>query len=361
MATLQEYKCPCCDGAIAFDSESQKMKCPYCGTEFEVDTLKGYDENLKGDGEDSIKWDNTAGKEWSQGEEEGLRAYVCQSCGGEIVGDETTAATACPYCGNPVVMTGQLSGSLKPDLVIPFKLDKKEAKEALKLHYKGKVLLPKVFKDENKIEEIKGLYVPFWLFDADADAHIRYKGTKVRAWSDSNYNYTETRYYSITRGGNIGFEHIPVDGSKKMQDELMESIEPYNFSEAVDFQTAYLAGYFADKYDVSAEESIESANSRIKNSTSDAFRNTVLGYTSVITEATNIKIKNGKTSYALLPVWILNTEWKGQKFRFAINGQTGKVAGDLPMDKSAFWRWFMGLAGGISAAVLGLMWLFWLI
>ena len=360
MAVLQEYKCPCCDGAIEFDSGTQKMKCPYCGTEFDVGTLEGYAENLKGDGEDSINWEQNSDNQWNEGEQERLLTYVCNTCGGEIIGDFTTAATSCPYCGNPVVMTGKLSGALKPDYVIPFKIDKNGAKEALKQHYKGKVLLPKVCKDENKIEEIKGIYVPFWLFDADTDAHIRYKGTKVRSWSDSDYNYTETRFYSITRGGNISFSNLPVDGSVKMQNELMESIAPYRFSEAVSFQSAYLAGYFADRYDVDAKDCIETANARIKNSTSDAFRNTVTGYSTVVAESANIKVKNGRTSYALLPVWILNTEWNGQKFRFAVNGQTGKVAGDLPMDKGAFWRWFAGLTVGVCAAVTGLMYLSWI-
>ena len=137
VAVLQEYKCPCCDGAIAFDSKTQKMKCPFCGTEFEIETLEQYSGILDNDGEDNLEWEKEAGTEWSEGEAENLNVYACNSCGGEIVGDETTAATACPYCGNPVVMLGKLSGSLKPDLVIPFKLDKKAAKEILKNHYKG--------------------------------------------------------------------------------------------------------------------------------------------------------------------------------------------------------------------------------
>lgn len=357
MAVLQEYKCPCCDGAIAFDSGSQKMKCPYCGTEFDVETLLDYDKNLGEDAEDNINWEKNDNTQWSEGEEEGLRVYQCSSCGGEIIADDTTAATECPYCGNPVVMMGQLSGSLKPDLVIPFKLNKKQAKEILKSHYKGKPLLPKVFKAENKIEEIKGIYVPFWLFDADTNAHIRYKATRVSTWSDSNYYYTRTQYYSVVRGGNLGFRNVPVDGSQKMQDDLMESIEPYNYAEAVDFQTAYLAGYFADKYDVDANTCTARANTRIKKSTEEAFRRTVVGYTTVITESSNINVGSGKASYALLPVWILNTEWNGEKYRFAINGQTGKIAGNLPLDKGAFARWFIGVATGASAIALGFMWL----
>ena len=154
MAVLQEYKCPCCGGAIAFDSSLQKMKCPYCDTEFEMETLASYDNELKNEPAENMTWNDVAGAEWQDSETEGLLSYVCKSCGGEIVGDKTTAATSCPFCGNPVVMMGQFSGSLKPDYVIPFKVDKKAAKAALKQHYGGRRLLPKVFKDQNHIDEI---------------------------------------------------------------------------------------------------------------------------------------------------------------------------------------------------------------
>ena len=361
MAVLQEYKCPCCGGAIEFDSNAQKMVCPYCDTEYEMETLASYDEALNEEQshEDSMEWETEAGSEWEEGETDGLREYVCKSCGGTIVGDAPTGATSCPYCGNPVVMMGQFAGSLKPDYVIPFKLDKKAAMEALKKHYSGKKLLPKVFKDQNHIEEVKGLYVPFWLFDADADAQIRYKATKTRRWSDSRYNYTETSFFSVTRAGSIGFERVPVDGSSKIDDALMESIEPFHFSDAVDFQTAYLAGYLADKYDVDAEQSVVRANERIKKSTEDAFRKTVSGYDNVVVENTNVQLSNGQAKYALCPVWILNTTWNGQKYTFAMNGQTGKLVGDLPADKGLYKKYLFGTTAIAAAVVYVLQYLLW--
>ncbi len=361
MATLQEYKCPCCDGAIAFDTESQKMACPYCGTEFEMETLASYDNELQNDGDGNMQWETTSGGEWQEGETDGLKVYQCNSCGGEIVGDDTTAASKCPYCGNPIVMMGQFSGALKPDYVIPFKLDKKAAKEALINHYKGKKFLPKVFSDQNHIEEIKGVYVPFWLFDTDADANIRYKATRVRHWSDSKYDYTETSFFNVTRKGTLGFAGVPVDGSSKMADDLMESIEPFDLSQAVDFQTAYLAGFVADKYDIDAESSVERANARIKKSTEEAFAETVDGYTTVTPVRSSINLINGTSKYALLPVWILNTEWNGQKYTFAMNGQTGKFVGNLPIDKSAYKKWLFGLAGAVGAACFALLYLLWML
>ena len=357
---LQQYKCPCCDGAIEFDSSVQKMKCPYCDTEFEMETLQAYDRELNEPQQDAMQWQAAAGSDWQEEEAERLKSYVCQSCGGEILTEQTTGATECPYCGNPVVMMAQFAGTLKPDYVIPFKLSKQDAVTALKKHYQGKRLLPKVFKDQNHIEEIKGIYVPFWLFDADADANIRYKATRTSFWSDSNYNYTKTSHYSVTRGGSIGFQRVPVDGSTKMDDTLMESIEPYDHSQAVDFQTAYLAGFLADRYDVDAQQSADRANQRIRTSTENAFAETVMGYNTVLPVATSIQLKNTKAKYALYPVWLLHTDWNGKKYTFALNGQTGKMAGDLPLDKAAYWKWLLGLTGLIGTAAFALTYLAWL-
>ena len=361
MGNLLEFTCPCCNGRMVFAPGLQKVKCEFCGTEFEMEALQKYDDGLHRDAPDEMEWKTDVGGEWQEGEANALATYVCETCGGEIACETTTAAPSCPFCGNPVVMKGNLSGALRPDLVIPFKLDKEAAKAGLEKHLQGKRLLPKVFKKQNHIDEIKGVYVPFWLFDADADATIRYRATNVRHWSDSDYDYTETEHYMVLRAGDLGFEHVPVDGSIRMQDDLMESIEPFDFSQAVDFQTAYLSGFLADKYDVTAEESIDRANARIKRSTEEVFASTVTGFTTVTPENSSVRLQNGQAKYALYPVWLLNTTWNGYQYTFAMNGQTGKFVGDLPCDKGAFFRWLAGLTVGISAVLfvamgfLGLM------
>ncbi len=355
MADLFEYKCPCCGGAIEFDSASQQLKCPYCDNTFEVETLKAYDEELKNEASENMEWEQNSQSEWTEGETEGMRVYSCESCGGEIIGDETLAATKCPYCDNPVVMKGQFSGALRPDYVIPFRLDKKAAKEGLKKHLFGKRLLPKVFKDENHLDEVKGIYVPFWLFDADVDANVHYKATRVRHWTSGNYRYTERSTFRVTREGELGFNRIPVDGSSSMADDLMESVEPYDWKDAKDFQTAYLAGYLADKYDVDDKQSVERANQRLKESTENAFRKTVKGYDTVTTESSNLRLKNNSVKYALYPVWILNTTWRDKKYTFAMNGQTGKFVGNLPLDKKAYATWLCGLWAGITAVSFAIL------
>ena len=334
---LQEYKCPCCDGGLIFDTKTQKMKCPYCDSVFDVASLREYDTVL-----DAGQENRTQHHTWSEGEMAGLRSYVCKSCGGQIIGDETLAASKCPYCNNPIVMMGQFAGDLRPDCIIPFQLDKTAAKEGLKEHMSGRPLLPKVFISENHIDEIKGIYVPFWLYDTDVDASINYNATKVHHWSDEDYDYTETEYYDVYRQGCIAFDNVPVDGSKKIDDALMESIEPYEFCQATDFQTAYLAGYMADKYDIGLEASLPRARHRIQVSTEDAFRSTVMGYNTVYTSHSDIQMRDDSAKYALYPVWLLNTTWNSERYRFAMNGQSGKFVGNLPIDKGRALAWHGG-------------------
>ena len=353
--------CPACDAELKTEGISGEATCPKCGAEFEMEALRAYAEQMSDKQQDDMSWDTQAGGQWEAGESDGLRVYSCQTCGGEIIADATTGATHCPYCDNPVVLADHFSGVMKPDLIIPFRVDKKGAVEALNAHYKGKVLLPKVFLDQNHIEEVKGLYVPVWLFDTDANARVRYKATKVRTWSDSQYYYTSTSHYAITRAGSLAFENVPVDGSTKMDDTLMESIEPFYMQDAVPFKAAYLPGYLADKYDVDADASIGRANERIKRSTEETFASTVVGYTTVMPVDSNIQLKNGRARYALYPVWILNTKWNDQKFTFCVNGQTGKTAGDLPMDKAAFWKWLLGVSAAVTAAAFGISYLAWLL
>ncbi len=361
MAGIQEYKCPCCGGAIEFNSTVQKMKCPYCDTEFEMEALAQYDAELSNDAQENMEWNTDSMQEWQDGDADGLRVYVCQSCGGEITADENTAASACPFCDNPIVMKGNVAGGLKPKYIIPFKLDKKAAKAKYLEHLSGKKLLPSVFKDQNHIEEIKGIYAPYWLFDSKADVHMRYKATKVRHWSDSSYNYTETSFYAVMRGGKIAFEHVPVDGSSKLADDMMESLEPYDYKEAVDFQTAYFAGYMADKFDVTEEDSFKRANDRVKKASADAFRSTVQGFTTVEPDGGSIITKDGKAEYVMYPLWLLNTKWNGEKYTFAMNGQTGKFVGNLPVDKAKANQILFTTAGIVAAIAFAVQFIGYLI
>ena len=193
--------------------------------------------------------------------------------------------------------------------------------------------------------------MPFWLFDSKVDADIQYNATEVTTWSDSEYIYTKTDHYKLHRSGDIAFQHIPVDGSSKMPDDLMESIEPFDFSEAVDFRTAYLSGFFADRYDVTADDSIDRANTRIKRSTESEFMKTTRGYDTVTVAGSSIALSESTEHYALYPVWILNTKWNGNDYMFAMNGQTGKFTGNLPASVGGLWAWFFIITGIIGILI----------
>ena len=356
---LLNHTCPTCGGTIQFEPGIQKIRCHYCRSEFEVERFRPKDAVLDQEPQPaSTDW-HYEGSPWLTGEQEGMVVYSCRSCGADIVAEETQGTAVCLFCRKPVVITAKFSGTLRPDYIIPFKLRKEAAVAALEKHYLGKRLLPKVFKDKNHINEVKGIYVPFWLFDAQAEAQVAYKAKKTRTWKDSKYDYKETADYQVSRDGSLLFKYVPVDGSSVMDDALMESIEPYNMQESVEFQSVYLTGFFASKYDVDMDLCFRRADERIEESTLSAFAHTLAEYDSASLESRRIGLKDRDTKYALFPVWLLTTIWKDKEFMFAMNGQTGKLVGDLPLDKGAKRRWFWSLFLAVGVAVPALLALVW--
>lgn len=348
MAEVLEYKCPACGGPLHFDSATQRLVCDYCDSSFEPESLKSKDEAFSDRAAGTYKDEDHAAREWTPGEAANTSVYICNSCGAEIVTDKTTSATSCPYCDNPVVLSPNLAGGLRPDIVIPFKLDKKAAVESLKKHCMNKKLLPKEFTANNHLEEVKGVYVPFWLYDCRANAEMEYEATDSKSWREGDYRITKTDYYAVRRAGSLDFLSLPVDGSTKMDDALMDSIEPFDMSAAEPFSAAYLAGYFAEKYDVDSRASQPRADVRVKNTVEESFRATVEHQT-VSVEGSSVYPSYGRARYALLPVWLLNTKYKGKIYLFAMNGQTGKFVGNLPWSRGKYWGTMLG---GLAASVL---------
>ena len=287
-----------------------------------------------------------------------MRAYSCPSCGAELICDESTAATSCPYCGNPTVVPGQFAGALRPDFIIPFKLSRERAVNALKEHYKGKFFLPRSFTAENHIQKIQGIYVPFWLFDGEAEGDASYEATRSHTYETKDERVTETEFFNVYRSGSVAFEKVPVDASSKLPDDHMDSIEPYNYKELQQFSTAYLPGFLADRFDVPVEQCRERADKRCEGTFAAALRRTVKHYDTCTVKELNVNLKRGKVHYALMPVWMLNTKWKGKDFLFAMNGQTGKQVGDLPVSWGKFWGLFAAIAIPLSALSSALALLF---
>ncbi|MCL2276525.1 MAG: hypothetical protein FWC21_01370 [Treponema sp.] len=359
---LKEYKCPACGGAVKFDSATQKMKCPFCDTEFEMAALEQYQKEIAVAKEDTFNLDGQGDlKEWEESELNDLTQGSCPSCGSELLGDKNTAAMVCPNCGNTQIVLRRLTGLLKPEYVIPFKLDKKAATETLKNFYKNKKLLPDLFTRNNRVNSIQGVYLPYWLFDADATGRVTYKATKTSGWADANYTYTKTDFYSVVREGAMQFEKIPVDGSEKMDDSYMDAIEPFNYAELKDFQTAFLSGYVAEKYDVEAENCKDRAVKRIKSTVETEFRKSVTGYQTVTKENSSVNADSKKISYGLFPAWVLNTKYNNENYLFLMNGQTGQLVGKLPSDKGKEWKYrllYTGIIGAIFTVIIQLMRIF---
>ena len=367
------YQCPSCTGPLHFDSASGKLACDFGGSSFEVAEIEALyakkeeqaasafrKEEAKKE-EQAAQQAQTPDGEWGYSGDadwgadgEGMKAYSCPSCAAELICDATTAATSCPYCGNPTVVPGQFAGTYKPDFVLPFKLKKEDAVRALKKHYEGKPLLPKSFSEENHVQEIKGVYVPFWLFNGEVDVDMDLEASIDSSYDSLNERITETKHYKLHREGTVPFERIPADGSSKMPDDYMDSIEPFDYSDLKPFSTAYLPGYLAEKYDVPVEECAARADERAR-STARAAIISSAGFANARPVREDLDLRRGQVQYALMPVWMLSTRYEGKNYLFAMNGQTGKMVGDLPSSRKRWWEHFAKYAIPSTVVVSALL------
>ncbi len=397
------YQCPACGGPLRFTGENNKLICDYCENAYDVADIEAeYAARLAaGDvaavaaaeraaaGEESafetmgapdgaataLTDDSLAaaanvsghageGKaavasflsraSWNESERDGLRSLTCSSCGAAITCDATTAVSECPYCGNPAVVPGAFVDGAKPDVVVPFKLDKAAAASALSGYYKGKKFLPKAFAEANRVQHIQGVYVPFWLFDGVVDGNGTYECRNVRTNRSGEEEITHTSVFEVTRAGELGFARVPVDGSAKMPDGHMDAIEPFDFNEARPFSVAYLPGYVAERYDEDAEACQGRAEDRMRHTFEHDLRETVVGYDQVDSGRVHSHVKISQASQALLPVWLLHTTWQGGDYLFAMNGQTGRFVGDLPVARGKVAAWFFGLLAVLACVMVGL-------
>lgn len=338
--SVQEYKCPCCGGSLVFDSKSQKLRCPSCNNKYNMDTFREYADIVESAGEkkDTYDWGDESHAALRRETGDGHVIYTCPSCGGEIEADNTTAATKCPYCDSPAILSGKVSGKSKPDIIIPFKIDKEQAANAYKEFCKGKKLLPGPFRSAHRTDDLKGIYVPFWFFSCQAEGAFNYDAQRTKIWKDAEYEYTQTQYYLLSRKGEASFEYVPVDGSISMDDAYMESLEPYDMTAAVPFEEGYLSGFSAEKYDVTKEECRPRAEERIHKSFEEMISKSIdrKVYHNIIPNSTHLDCTHGNIKYGLLPVWTLQVKYNDRQYYFAMNGQTGKVTGELPVDNSQF-------------------------
>ncbi len=291
---------------------------------------------------------------WNEDERAGMRSYVCSSCGAQLTVDATTAIDECPYCGNQAMAPGTFAGGAKPDFVIPFKLDKQAAETALTTYYKGKRFLPSKFVEANRVAHVQGVYVPFWLYDGRASGSGSFEARNISVWREGKDEVTKTDVYRAWREGNSSFVRIPADGSAKMPDGHMDAIEPFDYAEMKPFSVAYLPGYSAERYDQDADACSERAKGRMEKTLAEQLRQSVTGYDQVNSGSIDAQTDIDEVSQALLPVWMLHTEWDDDNFLFAMNGQTGRLVGDLPVSPLKVVLWFLGIFAAVCLICVGL-------
>ena len=331
-----EYKCPNCNADLKFSPATQKLECEYCFSSFTIEEIKRI----------CAAVENSISPETLQAQNEfemHTNLYHCKSCGAEIMADDQQTATFCYYCHNPVILSGKMRGSYKPSKVIGFKLTREDAIATFKRWISSKRFAPKDFRSQQQLEKITGLYVPFWLADCNVDIDYQGDGIKTRSWVSGNYRYTETSHYRLIRQGTVVAQGLPADGESKIEDALMEAIEPYDYSELKDFSMSYLSGFFADKYDVDKAMVFPRIRERASQACRDVLNGTLSGFSASAPNSNHMNFSNTDWHYILLPVWFMTYNYKGKVYEFALNGQTGKLAGTPPLSK--------GKLAAVSAAI----------
>lgn len=326
------YKCPNCAGNMSFDADTGTLSCPSCG----------HQENIEQYPEDLIT------TEFEDGD---TKEYHCENCAAVLITDENTVATKCSFCGSNVVLADRVSGTLAPGKVIPFTVSKEEAIAAFKKWCRNGLLTPRGFASEERLNSITGMYVPFWLYDFNSDIKVRAAGSIIRTYPSGEYIYTETKVFDVERDLHLRYLKIPADASIKMNDELMDRLEPYVYGELEDFKTPYLAGFIAEKYNLTAQELNNRAQKKIQSFIDANINRSLDGYSTTRIKDKNIQTNTVNTYYALLPVWMITEDYEQKEFTFAMNGQTGKVVGKPPISKGKVTAWF----GGIFAGTLLIM------
>ncbi len=356
------YKCPNCGAALAFDSQTQKLSCAQCGFKQDVHEYERILQTSAGNPEtDYTGTEQTAGnttQEHNANVQEpemmNVKIYHCQSCGAELMSDEFTSAVMCSFCGNPSLVEDRLQGAYKPQQIIPFKIDREGAKQIYKRWTKKGKLTPSTLYSNSTIEKISGIYVPFWLYDYNAESYMTANANIIRTSRRGNTEYTYTDHYSVIRDVESNFARIPADASLKMNDEAMDKMEPYDYSALEPFAMPYLSGYLSERYNFTSQQMLQRVGVRVNKYITQLARNTIKGYDVVNVLNNNVRMNNTYCSYVLLPVWVLNCRYNNKDFQFMLNGQTGKIVAERPISKTKALVYGLSIfAGSLLIMMLG--------
>lgn len=354
MAQIVSYQCPSCGGDLRFSPDRQKFACEFCGSEYTAEKIKELypegDEEPRGEAQAQQSAQTGQAPPQEDGEDEFSRhavAFSCPNCGAQVMTTDTTAATECYYCHNPVVLKGRLSGEMRPQLVIPFAVSKKEVQDKFVAWCHSKWFLTNHFARETQLEKVQGVYLPFWLADCTCQGSLQGTGTNLREWRRGDTIYTEHKQYEVVREGTARFSNIPQLGLNKVDEGLVNGIWPYHLEKVEEFSMSYLSGFLAEQYNRSKEELLPVLNEQSMDYTQNLLRDTVEHYDSFRVDWARGAMTDSKWRYALFPVWLLNTTYRGKPYSFAVNGQTGAVYGTLPLSPYRLAILFGSVAVGV--------------
>ena len=349
------YKCPSCDAGLRFDPDSQKYKCDYCQgyfTQEQVDAVNpAKATETQAQPETSAETQTASQEQGAQNQGAQGVIYSCPSCGASVVTDETTAATFCYYCHNPVVLSGRLDGTFLPDKIIPFAINKQKAVDDFLAWAKKKRFIPRAFFSKKQIEKISGVYFPYWYVNCDVQGSMQANATRVRTWRTGNREYTETQNFVIYRDGDLHFSEIIKNALKKADEKLTEGVEPFDIADMKDFSMPLLTGFLAEKRDMEKTDMEPELDTEIRSYTESLFKDSAPGYATITPEFLQANRTNTDWNYVLLPVWLLTyIDKKKKTYFYAMNGQTGKVCGKLPID----FKRLLGLFGMVAGPLLAI-------
>lgn len=305
------YRCPGCGGALIFDPESNGMTCKYCEQIFPLSELDDSDEK------------RAASKESKESFQ--VKIYSCTSCGAELMVNETEVSTFCAYCNQPTVVFSRISNELRPNCCIPFSVSEEEAARRIYDNFSTGWFTPKELKNPAEYK-LRGIYVPFWLHDIKI--HARSSVTGTTGSGDSQVTH---RFY---RDVEATYCRITTDASDLLSDELSQRLEPYDLKKIIPFRPKYLSGFYADRYDTSEKETREIAMARATQfMDSEILQSIEKKYENKTFVFRNYQSRQIKHEYALLPAWFMNYTHNNKTHTIVVNGQTGKVAGIVPLDR----------------------------
>ena len=201
----------------------------------------------------------------------------------------------------------------------------------LQEEFKNRIFAPASFLSEATLSRMEGSYVPFWLYDMSADCHYDGTGTRVRVWRSGDTEYTETSWFHILRDMEVEFEKIPADASKGLPDEIMDLMEPYEYNDLQDFAPEYMSGFLGEVYNGPSTEYEPRARDKAQTDAKSLLMQTVAGYSATVPNRETVDIRQRDVQYALLPVWCYRYRYRDRDYDCYVNGQTGKMAGELPL------------------------------